>query len=149
MKKILIVAIIAGVALLLIFLSFSQSALLQSLVKVTVISIALILLLGQALVILNLYRASNPVRYLFKKGMDAFREMSTEDRDFLLHFLEMHKELTEKKEKKIEIGEMQGNMDECRKRKYLIQTWIDKIKAFPSDSIHKAERSGIFNYHSF
>lgn len=112
MKKILIIAMIAGAALLLSWFSFSQTPILQSLVKITVVSIALILLLGEVVVILNVYKASNPVKYFFKKGKDIIGGMSIEEINFLIHDLELQKELAERNERKIEIGKITGNMDE-------------------------------------
>ena len=141
---------IAGGALLLLLLSFSEAPVLQNLVKIIVVSIAFVLLLGEVVVIVNLYKASKPVKYLIKKGKDALKEMNIEDRNFLLRDLELQKELTDQREQKIETGAMAGNADECRKQKYQLQSLIDKIKTFSSGSVSEIKNSGsYFNFHSF
>lgn len=135
---------IACAALLFSSFSASSTSIMQSAVKIIVVSIALVLLLGEVVVILNVYKVSNPIKYFFKKGKDIFWEMSYEEKDFLLHDLEVQKELIERKEREIEIGEITGNMEECKKRKYLLQRLIDKIKRFPSYSIYETKNTADF-----
>jgi hypothetical protein len=117
----------------------------QSFVEIIVVSIAMILLIGEVVVILNVYKVSNPAKYFFRKGKEITWEMSYEEKNFLLRDLELQKELAERKERKLEIGEIIGSIDECRERKYLLQTLIDKINTTPSNSINETKNPANFD----
>lgn len=100
-------------------------------IEVIVISVVAILLAGEIITILNIYRLSSPFRSLFSKRKAKADKLTYEEKLFLLRDLEFQEKLAEREELKISSGEIIGSISECRSRKYLLRGLITKIKAAP------------------
>ena len=99
--------------------------------EIIIISVVTILLAGEVIAILNIYRISGPFKKLFRKGKLRDDKLTYEEKTFLLRDLEFQEKLAEREEQKISRGEIIGSISECRRRKYLLQRLITKIKAAP------------------
>ena len=99
--------------------------------EIIIISVVLLLLAGEVVAILNIYRLSNPISSIFGGGKSKENGLTIEEQAFLLRDLKLQKKLADREEQKIANGEIRGNISECKSRRNLLQTLINKIEATP------------------